>query len=111
MADKWTKDDSLSINTPIHHGDTGQADISYLTIDVMALLTVAKKYPELLTGEMFDQIKKAVQYGLLFPFVQEDLKELYNTKINLTNNAVLKYLVCDSTWCIVNVGWALKDFE
>ena len=111
VAEKWTKDDNLSINTPIHPGDTGQADISYLTIDVMSLLTVAKIYPELLTDKMFDQIKKAVQYGLLFPFVQEDLKELYNTNINLTNNAVLKYLVCDSPWCIVNVGWALKDFK
>jgi len=48
---------------------------------------------------------------LLFPFVQEDLKELYNTEVNLTNNAVLKYLLCDSPWCIVNVGWALKDFK
>ncbi|HJK85150.1 MAG TPA: hypothetical protein QKA37_00925 [Candidatus Megaira endosymbiont of Stentor roeselii] len=111
VAEKWTKDDNLSINTPIHPGDTGQADISYLTIDVMALLTVAKKYPELLTDKMFNQIKKAVQYGLLFPFVQEDLKELYNTEVNLTNNAVLKYLLCDSPWCIVNVGWALKDFK
>ncbi|XVN42181.1 MAG: hypothetical protein RCG15_05790 [Candidatus Rickettsia vulgarisii] len=109
VAKPWTKKDNLSKNTPKYYGDIGLADISYRTIDVMALLTVSKIYPELLSNKMLTKIVHASIKGLLFPFIQEDLIELYDININLEENAIRKYLVCDSTWCLANVIWALKD--
>ncbi|WP_375327466.1 hypothetical protein [Candidatus Tisiphia endosymbiont of Nemotelus uliginosus] len=109
VAQPWNIKDGLSKNTPEYYGDRGFADISYKTIDVMALLTVSKIYPDLLSDDMLKQIVLATQKGLLFPFVQEDLMELYNININLEENAARNYLICDSAWCISNVIWALKD--
>ena len=77
----------------------------------MALLTVAKIYPELLSDELFTKIQLATQKGLLFPFVQEDLIELYEISLKIDEKAALNYSICDSAWCLANVIWSLKDIR
>ena len=111
VSDPWTEKDDLSYNTKSYGGDKGLADISYRVIDVMALLTVAKIYPELLSDGLFTKIQLATQKGLLFPFVQEDLIELYEISLKIDEKAALNYSICDSAWCLANVIWSLKDIR
>lgn len=107
----WQECDDLSVNTPEYYGDLTLADISYRVIDVMALLTVAKMDRKLLTNEMLDKIVEATRKGLLFPFVQEDLKDFYGIDLALNKNAALYYLNCDAVWGLQNAFWALKDYS
>jgi hypothetical protein len=72
----WSKQDSISLNTPDYNGSIGIAHISYRSMDAMALLRLAKVNPIAVETQVLIKIRNLVSTGLLLPFVNQELVEV-----------------------------------
>lgn len=79
----WSRNDSISSNTPEFSGSSGTAHISYRSMDAMAVLRLAKIKPSIVDQKVLDKIRYLISNGYLLPFVnQETIESGGSVKIN-----------------------------
>lgn len=105
----WSAADNVSVHVPTYAGERYVAHVSYLTIDMMALLSVGRVYPEILPPGILDYLEDAVEQGALYPFLAEDL-ENYGRRPVLPHAIALRYLRPESAGAFQSTVWAYRAF-
>ncbi|MGH1397208.1 MAG: hypothetical protein ACRAVC_24700, partial [Trichormus sp.] len=103
----WTVEDGISKNRPQYDGDKSIAHISYRTIDAMAVLTVGRVFPQLVTDEVLDYFTKAVENDGLYLFTMQELLH-YGKQAKISEALAYRYLRMDSAWNLENTIWAYR---
>lgn len=106
----WTKADNVSVHQPDFAGLQYIAHVSYRTIDMMALLSAAQVFPELLPAGMLDYLERAVTEGGLYPFLIEDL-ERHGRRPALPAHLAVAYLRPDSAAGFQSAAFAYEAFS
>jgi len=106
----WTDADRVSVHMPTYKGERYHAHVSYLTIDMMALLSVGRVYPEILPEGILDYLVEAVERGALYPFLSEDLAA-YGRHPAIPEAIALGYLRPDSAGGLQSSIWAYRTFS
>ncbi|MEW9823881.1 MAG: hypothetical protein AB2992_01540 [Candidatus Symbiodolus clandestinus] len=103
--------DQLSMNTPQWLGNRGAiADITYRSMDAMALITLFQKKQKAVPLELIDHFRRLVASGKLLPFVNEKLIEL-DKKAKLSLPAVQQFCRSTKAWELQAQIWALADYN
>lgn len=106
----WSAADGVSANRPSYAGDNSMAHISYRTIDAMAVLTVGRAFPEVLTPGLVDYFKRAVENDGLYLFTCEDLLPI-GAVPDVNPALAVRSLRMDSAWELQNASWAYAVIE
>ena len=109
----WEMDESKTI--PYFEGQTYMADISYRSMDAMAIIYAFRMEPELYNEEILDYLRTGVEKGKLFPFVNEAFIECGYPEARISMNMEKKWLRVHHSWNIQNTVWTyyslLSEFK
>ena len=109
-ATGWTAADQVSANTPDYGGDTANpagAQISYRSMDAMAVLAAMRGGLVPFDRRLLDHLADLVRQGLLYPFVNEELRRAGNEQVIPFATSRL-YIRSRLPWQIQNQAWALQ---
>jgi len=105
----WSRDDSVSVNTPSWGGNkSGVADISYRSIDAMAVLALARCRPGSVSPATVSHLRNLTSNGWLWPHVNQEL-ELTSSPAPLSRNAAMRFSRSSTAAGLQSQPWALAD--
>jgi len=105
----WSRDDTVSVNTPSWCGNKSEiADISYRTIDAMAVLALARCRPGSVSAATVSKLQNLTSNGWLWPHVNQEL-ELTSSPAPLSRNAAMRFSRSSTAAGLQSQPWALAD--
>ena len=105
----WSRDDTVSVNTPSWGGNKrGMADISYRSMDAMAVLALARCRPGSVSPATVSQLRNLTYNGWLWPHVNQEL-ELTNSPVALSRNAAMRSSRSSTAAGLQSQPWALAN--
>ena len=105
----WSRDDTVSVNTPSWGGNNrGIADISYRSMDAMAVLALARCRPGSVSPATVSQLRNLTYNGWLWPHVNQEL-ELTNSPVALSRNAAMRSSRSSTAAGLQSQPWALAN--
>jgi len=105
----WSRNEAVSSNTPSWNGNKGMtADISYRSIDALAVLALARCRPGSVTATTVSHLRDLTAQGWLWPLVNQEL-ERTGTAATLTKDAAMRFARSSTASGLQSQPWALAD--